>query len=116
MSPLSEQLELCRTYNVDFTETPENSVVGISANVGTGVYPINGLRHPVVGNTSGWYIWAGEYSSDPSFFVPIHAMHLSERCPQITKYLGLPEGWRFQYAPGYEDVWEVKSLLEISIP
>jgi hypothetical protein len=48
-------------------------------------------------DTSGWYIWAGEGgpSDDPDFFVPLHVEHLAEWCPHITKYLGLPPGWRF---------------------
>jgi hypothetical protein len=28
------------------------------------------------------------------------------------KYLGLAAGWRFLFAPNYEDVWQDKSLLE----
>ena len=66
----------------------------------------------MAGDTSGWYIWAGEeFSKDPNFFMPLHIGHLKEWCPEIVKYLGLGPGWRFLIAPGYEDVWEDKSLL-----
>jgi hypothetical protein len=88
--------------------------VGISLNVKNGLQPINGLRHPPEGDTTGWYIWAGEdFSDDPDFFVPLHVKHLNEWCPEIVKYLGLPPGWRFLIANDYEDVWEDPSLLDI---
>ena len=74
--------------------------------------PINGLRHPIEGETTGWYIWAGEeYSEGPDFFVPLHVEHLAEWTPLVLKYLGLPTGSRFLITADYEDVWEDKSLL-----
>lgn len=33
--------------------------------------------------------------------------------PEIKKYLGLPPGWRFLIAPGYEDIWFDEALLSI---
>lgn len=80
--------------------------VGISRTVLAGLHPLNALRHPPEGDTSGWYIWAGEVLSDaPDFFVPLHISHLADWCPEILPYLGLPPGWRVLLAPGYEDVW-----------
>lgn len=109
-----EQESTCEKFNVPFFNTPSTLKVGISLNVKEGVQPINGLRHPPEGDTSGWYIWAGEeFSEDPNFFVPLHIEHLSEWCPEIIKYLGLPPGWRFLIAPNYEDVWQDPSLLEL---
>ena len=110
----NEQKNICERYNVAFVDTPSFLKVGISLNVKEGLKPVNGLRHPPQGDTSGWYIWAGEeLSEDPNFFLPLHIEHLEEWCPEIIKYLGLPPGWRFLSAPGYEDVWEDKSLLKI---
>jgi hypothetical protein len=86
--------------------------VGISQNVKGNMWPVNGLRHPIEGDTTGWYIWCGEYSNDPEFFVPLHVEHLQEWRPEILKYLGLAPGWRFLVGEGgYEDVWEDKSLI-----
>jgi hypothetical protein len=68
--------------------------------------PINGLRHEPEGDTTGWYIWAGEDLSDaPDFFRSLHVGHLTDWCPQVVPYLALPVGWRFLLAFGYEDVW-----------
>jgi hypothetical protein len=101
-------------YGVSFVASPDSHKVGIASNVKSGVKPINGLRHPVHGDTTGWYIWAGEeYSTDPGFFVPLHVSHLEDWYPSIIKYLGLPPGWRFLITDQSEDVWEDKTLLNI---
>ena len=63
--------------------------------------------------TTVWYIWAGEYSSESDFFVPLHVDHLIDWCPIVIKYLALAPGWRFLLTDDYEDVWLDDSLLEI---
>jgi hypothetical protein len=106
------QNEVCKKWGSPYVETPCAQKVGIAENVKLGIYPINGLRHSPTGDTSGWYIWAGEdFSEHDDFFVPLHAEHLQEWCPAIEKYLGLAPGWRFLVAPKYEDVWFDASLL-----
>lgn len=86
--------------------------VGVARNVRSALWPINGLRHPAAGDTSGWFIWAGEeLSVSADFFVPLHVAHLNEWRPDVLPYLDLPPGWRFLIAPGYEDVWFDESLL-----
>lgn len=106
------QRALCRRHGAGFMESPLGMKVGIARNVLEGILPINGLRHPPVGDTTGWYIWAGEEpSEDPDFFVALHVEHLAEWCPIAVRFLGLPAGWRFLVADDYEDVWEDSSLL-----
>jgi hypothetical protein len=106
--------EVCRRFAAAFRAVAPDEKVGVSAFVSSQSLPIHGLRHPPQGETSGWYIWSGELSTDPSFFRPLHARHLSERCPQVVKYLGLGPGWRFLVAPDHEDVWFDESLLRVS--
>jgi len=109
-----EQLSLCRAFRVHCVDAPDGAKLGIARSVGSGELPLNGLRHPAAGDTTGWYIWAGpELSNDPEFFEPMHVRHLSERCPEIVKFLGLPPGWRFLKAREYEDVWYDPSLLNV---
>jgi len=114
MEYIKEQSDICNKYSSPFVSSPLSLKVGISRNMKDGALPINGLRHPIEGDTSGWYIWGGEeLSDDPDFFLPIHIEHLHEWCPDIIKFLGLSPGWRFLYTPNYEDVWEDKTMLEI---
>lgn len=106
------QKEVCARYGSAWHEAPLEGKVGISRNVRSGLLPINGLRHPPVGDTTGWYIWAGEtLSTDPSFFEPLHVAHLAAWCPDVLPFLGLQPGFRFLIAPGIEDVWEDQTLL-----
>lgn len=109
------QRELCRKFEAKYVPSPDSSKVGIASNVLDGVLPINGVRHPPEGGTTGWYIWAGEEPSDAEdFFKPLHVEHIDEWCPLIKKYLGLAPGWRFLIGvDGYEDVWFDEGLLSI---
>ena len=111
---VEQQKAICKKFNVEWFESLPTLKVGISKNVREGVEPINGLRHSPEGDTTGWYIWAGqEMLDDPGFFVPVHVEHLGDWCPQALAYLGLPPGTRFLIAKTQEDVWEDKSLLDI---
>ena len=112
MSIQHEQRTTCERFGLAFVESPDHLKVGIAANVREGTQPINGLRHLPKGDTTGWYIWAGDtLSNDPDFFRPLHAAHLAQWCPTVLKYLGLPPGSRFLIAPDHEDVWFDESLL-----
>ncbi len=110
---LELQRAVCDQHAAPFTPCAPSTKIGISATALRGDLPLNGLRHPPENGTSGWYIWGGEeLSTAPDFFKPMHIHHLSDQCPEILPYLALPPGWRFLVAPGVEDVWFDKSLLQ----
>jgi hypothetical protein len=106
------QIELCKLYGAPYSEVTNNEIMGISKNVTTNNI-IHGLRHSRSEDTSGWYIWSGEYSEKSNFFEPIHISHIMKNIPQLYKFLALPPGWRFMYDPinGYEDVWRDEKLI-----
>jgi hypothetical protein len=110
--PYEMQTALARKFDVEARPPLGGEKVGISKSVRDGLWPIHGLRHPPAADTSGWYIWAGEYSAAADFFVPLHVDHLSSWCSAAVPYLGLPPGWRFLLAPDHEDVWFDESLLD----
>ena len=108
------QRETCEKFGAEFHPAPVEAKLGISENVRAGELPLNGLRHPPMGDTSGWYVWAGyELPTDPDFFKALHIEHIAEWCPRIQKYLGLAPGWRFLIADDYEDVWFDPELLKV---
>ncbi|OJW27033.1 MAG: hypothetical protein BGO49_23905 [Planctomycetales bacterium 71-10] len=109
------QAEVCRRFGVRPFPTPADLKIGVAFNVRDGVQPLNGLRLRPEGDTSGWYIWAGEeWSDDPDFFSPLCVHHLASWCPAAIPYVLLPPGWRFLIAPGYEDVWFDEPLVQTS--
>lgn len=109
------QKRTCTRLGVECVPSPAHMKLGISAAaLAGGVMPLNGLRHPPKGDTTGWYIWAGEeYSEDPDFFLPLHVSHLAEVRPEVLPYLGRPPGWRFLVAGDYEDLWFDATLLGV---
>lgn len=105
-----KQKEICSKFGAEFYGCNLELKVGISLNVRDGVRPINGLRIKPKGDTNGWYIWAGEWSDAPDFFVPLHGKHLADWIPMVLPYLGLEPGWRFLIDENYEDVWKDPEL------
>jgi hypothetical protein len=110
---INDQKKICKKYNASFCPISPTSMIGVSRNIDGGVLPINGLRHPPVENSNGWFIWAGEYSQDEDFFEAMHTYHLEESHSHLRKYLALPPGWRFLCDGTFEDVWFDKSLLVV---
>jgi hypothetical protein len=97
------QREVCVKFGASCLASDNHEKIGISKDFDPAEFPLNGLRHPPEGDSAGWYIWSGErFSTELGFFVPLHVLHLDDRCPEIVKYLGLGPGWRFLVAPGYE--------------
>jgi hypothetical protein len=107
------QQDLCIKFGAPFVESHASLKIGLSRNFDIRKYPINGLRHPPEGGTTGWYIWGGKWSYSPNFFEPHHLYHLYSQDHELIKYLGLAPGWRFLFAPNHEDVWEDSTLLNI---
>ncbi|PAF30888.1 hypothetical protein CHI14_15685 [Paenibacillus sp. 7516] len=105
-------MQMCSKYHAEYMPSELHHKIGIATNVLEKIEPIHGLRLEPVGDTTGWYSWAGEYSDADDFFVPLHTAHVDEWDPKIKKYLGLGPGWRFLIAEDVEDVWFDEQLLD----
>lgn len=108
-----QQHLLCQRYGATYLAAPLFLKIGISRTFNQNIFPINGLRHPPEANTSGWYIWSGEFSEASDFFVPLCIEHLESTCFNVIRFLGLAPGWRFLIALNYEDVWYDPKLLDV---
>ncbi|RUT68555.1 hypothetical protein D0817_20740 [Flavobacterium cupreum] len=115
MDLIKKQQRICKKYGFEFEACDLYLKVVISLDIKekSKTMPIHALRHRAEGGTTGWYIWAGEYSEDDDFFKPMHAIHLEEFFPIVLPYLGLPSGTRFLIAEdgNYVDIWEDLSIL-----
>ena len=107
------QQNFCAELKHEYLAAPADLKVGIAWET-RGRIPVNGLRHPPEGDTTGWYLWCGEeFPSGDDAFSPVHTNHLIEFFPEALKYLGLPPGYRFLVAGDYVDVWYDPSLLDV---
>jgi len=110
---VAAQKAVCAERAVGYVASLPESKLGFALST-KGKIPINGLRHPEVGDTNGWYIWCGEdFDNDGKFFQPLHASHVYEDYPEVAKFLGLPPGFRFLLSPGAVDIWFDESLLKV---
>ena len=108
----ARQKEVCERFGSPYQSCDLRLKFGISANVKNGEFPIHGLRIAGGNGTNGWFIWAGEWSDDPDFFLPLHGEHLHDWAKIVLPYLGLAKGWRFLISEDYEDVWEDPDMLK----
>ena len=105
---------VCEFAGVAPSAPAAGSKLGIALKT-LGQIPINGLRMPPEGDTSGWYVWCGREPSDAEdFYSPLHIEHIGDYLPLVSEYLSLPPGYRFLIdGENYEDVWFDAGLLEI---
>lgn len=111
-----QQKAVCDNLKIDWLPVGINAMIAFNESLLSDTLPINGLRLPKIDNIEGWYLWSGGDipQEDEIFFKPLHVGHLLKQRPIVLKYLGLPEGWRFQIDDnGYEDIWLDESILNI---
>ncbi|MBO9468367.1 hypothetical protein J7443_24295 [Tropicibacter sp. R15_0] len=102
----------CALWNTEYVALDWKLKAGVEISTFSQNWPLNGLRHAEENGTNGWYIWGGEtFPTADDAFAPYHGGHLLTLCPDIVPFLGLPPGFRFLIAPGYEDIWFDQSLL-----
>jgi hypothetical protein len=65
---LDLQREFCRRFGASFLPADDRLKVGFAQNFDPKQFPLNGLRHPLEGDTTGWYIWSGEDFSEEEDF------------------------------------------------
>jgi hypothetical protein len=108
----SEQREVGCRYGSDIVVCDHAMKVGIAlATIDRS--PLNALRHPVLCDATGWFIWGGELSTDDNFFQPMHASHLFGVVPRLIPYLALAAGCRVLLAPDQTDVWHDPQLINV---
>ncbi|WP_432205899.1 immunity protein Imm33 domain-containing protein [Huijunlia imazamoxiresistens] len=103
---------MCPTHGAKYSPVDPFQIIGLADDLSQ--VPFHGLRHPT-DNSSGWYIWSGEYNNSDTFFKLHHIGRLMYFKPEVLKYLGRTPGYGFLIDDqGYEDVWFDESLLRIS--
>jgi hypothetical protein len=109
-----ERKVVCARFSAEYLPVSDEQLLAISLNVREGARPLNGVRFNPTLDQCGWFIWGGEdmHYEDDNFYNALHASHISNWCPLISKYLGLPPGWRFLVTEDCEDVWFDPDVLD----
>lgn len=102
-----QQRDVCREHGAEYMPPAAGSKVGIALQT-LGQLPVHGIRVPPTETTCGWYIYAGDESSDAEdFYQPLCVEHLDKYCAFVMPLLALPPGWRFMADDdGFRDVWQ----------
>jgi len=112
--PSAEAISVCKDRELVAQVPDLESLVGITLNFDTKVQLLNGLRHPIIGGSNGWYLWSGEeFPQEDDAFKSICIKHLFDPASSVLPFLCLPPGWRFLKAGDYIDIWFDEALLEV---
>jgi hypothetical protein len=107
----ASQNQKCKHFGSPAVYPEPHSRIGVALQT-KGKQPINGMRAFPDDGFAGWYIWAGDYSSDDDFFQPVHISHLPVIWPELLPYLALAPDYRFiMDDDGYEDVWNEPVII-----
>lgn len=104
-----EQHQICEKTSSVFTPPRADQMIVISDGVYEGDI-VQGVRYQSPKHMSGWWITTDRYDGDVNSLKTVHAYHLTEKRPDLVKFLALSVGHRF-----YSDNEEVKfdqSLLD----
>jgi len=99
-----EQEELCQRYKAKVEPPLPGSTMGIALK-SLSAKPTRGIRYLPSKDSNGWYIWAGEQSTDPDFYQSVCIEHIGDHSPIVLPFLALPPGWAFITDGSYVDVW-----------
>jgi len=102
----AQQRCLCRDHAAPFLPPRPGSKVGIAFQT-IGRFPIHGVGVRPTGTANGWFIHAGDESSDAEdSHQPLRVEQLERHCPAVLPFLALPAGWRVMSdGRGGVDVW-----------
>lgn len=104
MSDLGKiQQECCDHYKTDFKPVGPEQMVVISDGVYEGK-PVEGVRYRSPEHMSGWWLTTDDYNGDTATLKTVHFHHIEDKRPEISIYMALPIGYRFQLG-GDENVW-----------
>ena len=101
--------EYCREFSVQCDMPQSNQLVAVSIGVFDGDQ-VQGVRYYMEKQMSGWIVTTDRYNGDVNSLSMEHFSHLSEKRPDLVKYLCLPVGWRFDTSR--RDVWFDETIQE----
>lgn len=104
-SLLFDQMEICKTYSVNFQPALLNQKIAISKEIYSGA-EVNAVRYDAPEHMTGWYLTSNNFSGDVSDLAVDHLYHILVARPELARFFCVPSGYRwFLDNKGY-DVWK----------
>ncbi|MFZ3286876.1 MAG: hypothetical protein WA191_08510 [Telluria sp.] len=97
-----DQHQVCERASSVFAPPKADQMIVISDGVYEGDH-VQGVRYPSPPHMSGWWLTTDRYDGNADSLKTVHLYHLTERRPDLTKFIALSPGYRF-----YSDNGEVK--------
>jgi hypothetical protein len=99
----------CAERQSNFVPPAHDHVAAVSPGVFDGG-PVEGVRYAPEGPLSGWWLMSNDYDLDTSSGIhPEHLFHVTDRRPDIARYLALEPGFCFSQNSGR--VWFDDAVL-----
>lgn len=96
------QHDLCSRVGAEFAPPRPDQMIVISEGVYEGD-PVEGVRYPSPPHMSGWWLTTDRYNDDINSLKTVHSHHVTEKRPDLVRFLALPSGYRFFSTEG--NVW-----------
>jgi hypothetical protein len=106
------QHSICKRVGADFEPPSPAQMVSISVGVLEGQRPLEGVRYPAPPHMSGWYLTTKTYSGDIKDLRVEHLCHVTAKRPELTRYLALPPGFRFNLSKTADEVFFDRAVLK----
>lgn len=103
-----DQHAVCQRYGAAFSAPRLDKLTVISAGVLEGD-AVQGVRYPSPGHMSGWWLTTDRYDGNSKSLRTEHLYHVTAARQELSRYLALPYGFRFDLSKG-EDVWFEESV------
>ena len=104
------QAWVCERHGSGCDRIMEESLVALAPRTLRPGVPVEGTRHRMTGDNSGWILIDDEFTGGAEDLRTDHAAHVATVRPDLVRYFGLPVGWRFFRNAEGEHVERVSDL------
>lgn len=109
-----DQQATCERFRAAFDPPNPGKLTSVSVGVLEG-HPVQAVRYNFGDPMSGWLIVTEKYDGDVGTLRNEHTYHVTAARPDLTKFLALPCGFRFDQTSG-EKVWFDPEAASMQVP
>jgi hypothetical protein len=99
-----DQHKICEKFKGEFSPPRPDKLAVISEGILEGDNTVQGVRYPSPEHMSGWWLTTNRYNGSVESLKTTHLYHVTAARPDLTPYIALPYGFRFEVGER-EDVW-----------